>query len=206
MVDSDEGPAGMVCLGVIAGARGLRGEVKIRSFTAEPAAIAAYGPLTDASRRRVLRLSVRECRRDEVIATVDGVTDRNNAEALRGLRLYVARSALPEPEPEEFYFADLIGLAVDLIDGGGAVITAGFGRVRNVLDAGGGPLLDIVRPGGDEHLVPFSRAAVPHVDVVAGRLSVADLPGLFSPGEDDLAPGAANSADDIGDVAAEDRR
>ena len=57
MVDSDEGPAGMVCLGVIAGARGLRGEVKIRSFTAEPAAIAAYGPLTDASRRRLLRLT-----------------------------------------------------------------------------------------------------------------------------------------------------
>ncbi|MCU0838169.1 MAG: ribosome maturation factor RimM [Rhodospirillales bacterium] len=180
MASGDEGSARMVCLGVIAGARGLNGEVRVRSFTGEPAAIASYGRLTDAARTRRFRLTVRACRRDEVIAAIDGVTGRSDAEALRGLHLFVERSALPAPAADEFYIADLIGLTADLRDAGGALVTAAFGRVRDVVDVGGGPLLDIVRPSGEDLLVPFSRAAVPVVDLAAGRIAIAELPGLIS--------------------------
>ncbi len=185
----------MVCLGVIAGARGLNGEVKVRSFTGEPAAIASYGPLTDAAGTRQFRLSVKACRRDEVIAAIDGVTNRIDAEALRGLRLFVERAALPAPAADEFYFADLIGLIADLRDADGALIAAAFGRVRDVVDVGGGPLLDIVRPSGDELMVPFSRAAVPAVDLAAGRIAIVNLPGLIAADGDGERPDASGLAE-----------
>jgi 16S rRNA processing protein RimM len=184
MAEGLKSPAGMVCLGVIAGAHGVRGEVKVRTFTADPAAVAAYGPLTDASGRRGLRLSVRACRREWVIAAVEGVADRSAAEALSGVELFVPRRALPPPPPEEFYYADLIGLDVDLVAAEGGLISRGFGRVRDVFDAGGGPLLDIVCTDGGSVLVPFTRAAVPQIDPARRRLAVADLPGLVSPDAD----------------------
>jgi 16S rRNA processing protein RimM len=162
-----------VCVGVVAGAHGVRGAVRIKSFTADPADVAAYGPLTDESGARRFRLAVVGQSKGVVIARIDGVADRNAAEALRGVRLYVERSALPPPEEDEFYHADLVGMAAVQADG------APFGQVVAVHDFGAGDSLEIERPEGGTILLPFSRAAVPVVDVAARRLVVDPPEGLF---------------------------
>ena len=112
-----------------------------------------------------------------VVARVAGVASRDAAEALRGLRLYVARAALPPPEEEEFYHADLEGLRAEFADG------RDFGRVRRVVNYGAGDVLEIEREG-ESALVPFTRAAVPVVDIAGGRLVVDPPEGLFDEPEE----------------------
>jgi 16S rRNA processing protein RimM len=167
------GEGGRVLLGIVTGAQGVRGAVRIKSFTAEPADIGSYGPLEDESGARRFRLAVAGQSKGVVIARIDGVEDRNAAEALRGVRLHVDRAALPPPEEEEYYHADLVGLEAALPDG------TAFGRVVAVHDFGAGDSLEIERPEGGTVLVPFSRAAVPVVDVAARRLVVDPPEGLF---------------------------
>jgi 16S rRNA processing protein RimM len=169
-----------VCLGVITGARGLKGEVWVKTFTADPAAVAAYGPLQDDAGARSLRLSVAAAHSDRVVARVEGIGDRTAAEALKGTRLFVGRGQLPEPQDEdEYYHADLIGLPVRLDDPGANHRL--LGHVRAVEDHGGGAVLEIVDNDGGTYLVPFTKAAVPLVDIGARRLTVAPLPGLLEP-------------------------
>lgn len=182
-----EGPAGMVLVGVITGARGVRGEVKLKSFTAEPAAVAAYGPLFDEEGARQLRLNLVGGHGDHLVARVDGVADRTQAEALKGLRLYVPRTALPAPDDDEYYHADLIGLTA-LLQGDGE--PEPFGRVRTVEDFGGGTVLGIESLEHGTVMVPFTRDAVPEVDLAGGRLIVAALPGLLAPVADADGPAA----------------
>ncbi len=173
------GPAGapkQVCVGVVTGPHGVGGAVRIKSFTARPEDVAAYGPLADESGRRRLELRLLGAAKGVLIARLSGVDDRNGAEAVRGLRLYLARSALPPPEPEEYYHADLIGLEAVLGDG------TPLGRVRAVHDFGAGDTLEIARPGAAPAMVPFTRAIVPVVDLDAGRLVVAPPPGLLDDG------------------------
>jgi 16S rRNA processing protein RimM len=156
--------AGLICIGQIVGAQGIQGAVRVKSFTADPPDVAAYGPVTDESGRR-FRLKVAGQAKGVVICRIDGVNDRNAAEALKGTRLHVAREMLPEPEEEdEFYHADLIGLPVELKDG------TVLGKVRAVFDFGAGDMLELVGPGGETRLLPFTREAVPVVDIKAGRL------------------------------------
>lgn len=166
-----------ICLGTVSGARGLKGEVRVRSFTADPAAIGSYGPLTDEAGTRRFRLRVKALgKAPEVIAVLDGVADRTAAEALKGVKLYVERDALPAPEDEdEFYHADLIGLRADL-DGGGSL-----GTVKAVHDFGAGTVLEVAGPEGKGVLLPFTRAVVPRVDLKEGRLVVVPPPGLLEP-------------------------
>ena len=163
-----------VCVGAIAGAFGVKGEVRLKSFCAEPEAIATYGPLTaeDGTRRFTLRLT--QAVKGGFAARIDGVPDREAADALRGTRLYADRTALPDLPDDEYYHADLIGLEVR--DTGGALL----GRVKAVLNHGAGDLLEIAAPGQRETLLlPFTLAAVPTVDLARGRI-VADPPdGLF---------------------------
>jgi 16S rRNA processing protein RimM len=156
-----------ILVGAIAGAHGLRGQVRIRSFTADPAGVAAYGPVTDEAGSRRFELAVTGAAKDGVIARIDGVADRTAAEALRGLRLYVARAALPAPEAGEYYRADLIGLRAELADG------SPYGRVVDVQNHGAGDLLEIERAHGGSEFLLFSDAAVPVVDLAAGRIVVA---------------------------------
>ena len=156
-----------ILVGAIAGAHGLRGQVRIRSFTADPAGVAAYGPLTDEAGSRRFELAVTGAAKDGVIARIDGIVDRTAAEALRGLRLYVARAALPAPEAGEYYRADLIGLRAELADG------SPYGRVIDVQNHGAGDLLEIERARGGSEFLLFSDAAVPVVDLAAGRVVVA---------------------------------
>jgi len=161
-----------ICIGAVAGAHGVRGLVRIRSFTAQPEAVAAYGPVTDDRGRR-FTVSVRSAVKGGVVAALSGVYDRDAAEALRGQRLWAPRAALPPAEEDEFYFADLIGLAAVADDG------RPLGEVVAVLEPGSVAVLEIRPAGGESRLVPFTREAVPEIDLAAGRLTVASLPGLL---------------------------
>lgn len=156
----------LVRLGRIVGPHGVRGAVRVKCFTGDPMDIAAYGPLLDATGRRRLELRVIAPAKGGVLAKIAGIADRDAAEALRGLDLHVPRRALPpSDDSEEFYHADLIGLAVEDADG------RPLGRVVAVQDFGAGPLLE-VRGDGRELLLPFTRDAVPVIDLPAGRVQV----------------------------------
>lgn len=155
----------LVCVGAFAGAFGVRGEVRLKSFCAEPEAIGGYGPLLSEGGRRFVITAMRPIKGGFAVR-VEGIETREAAEALKSVRLYVERARLPEPGEEEYYHADLIGLAV--FDTAGREI----GRVKAVHDFGAGDLLEIARPGGREALLPFTRAAVPVVDIAGGRVVV----------------------------------
>lgn len=152
-----------VCVGAIAGAFGVRGEARIRSFCAEPADIARYAPLTSEDGRS-FDVKITRPINEGFAARLSGVATREDAEALRGTRLYAPRERLPTLPDDEFYHADLIGLEV--VDTGGVEL----GRVRAVHDFGAGDVLDVL--GEKELMIPFTRTAVPTVDPVAGRLVV----------------------------------
>jgi 16S rRNA processing protein RimM len=162
-----------VLLGEIGAAQGLKGEVRLRSYTQDPAAIARYGALDDEHGRPIEIESLRVTPK-ALIVRIKGVTTREGAEALANTKLYIARSRLPERDEEEWYHADLIGLAV--VNAGGAPI----GTVIAVQNFGAGDLIEI-KPsaGGPTVLVPFTRDAVPEVDVEGGRLVLVPPEGLF---------------------------
>jgi len=162
-----------VCVGAVAGAHGVRGAVKIKSFTATPEDVARYGPLEDESGQRRFSLRLIGAGKGVLIGHLSGIADRNQAEASRGLRLYLPRTALPPTEEDEYYHADLIGLAAVLTDG------TPVGAVRAVHDFGAGDTLEIARSEGPPVLVPFTRAVVPSVDLAAGRLVVDPPLGLL---------------------------
>jgi 16S rRNA processing protein RimM len=158
--------AGLVCLGEVAGPHGVKGAVRVKSFTAAPADLVAYGPLSDASGTRRFALVLIGESRGVLIARIEGVDDRDAAEHLRGVRLHVPRQALPTPEPDSYYHADLIGLRV--VDRAGRAI----GRVRAVLDLPAGAVIEIGKNDGGELLLAFSDATVPTVDLDAGFMVV----------------------------------
>jgi 16S rRNA processing protein RimM len=167
-----------VCLGVVGAPHGVRGLVRIKCFTGEPAAIAGYGMLEDESGMRHFTLKVIGPAKGDgmVIAKLSGVADRDRAEALRGLRLYAPRAALPATEDEnEFYHADLVGLAALLADG------TRLGTVTAVHDFGAGDVLEIARDAGQPVVVPFTRAVVPIVDIAARRVVIDPPAGLIDP-------------------------
>jgi 16S rRNA processing protein RimM len=170
-----------VCVGIIAGAHGVRGAVRVKSFTADPEAVARYGPLEDESGGRHFSLRLAGNAKGVVIARLAGIADRDSAESLRGTRLYLPRAALPPTADEEYYHADLIGLAVALADG------TALGHVSAVHDFGAGDTLEIERPKGPPAMVPFTRAIVPVVDLAAGRLVLDPPPGLIDPVVEDPA-------------------
>lgn len=176
--------ASRVCVGAIVGAHGVRGQVRVKSFTADPADVAAYGPVESEDGGRRFRLKVTGEAKGLVIARLEGVEDRDAAEALRGTRFYVPRACLPEPEEDEFLYSDLVGLRAETADG--TVV----GTVRGVADFGAGEVLDIGGEGGG-FMVPFTKADVPVVDVAGGRLVV--VPPAYAPEEKD--DGASNASD-----------
>jgi len=166
-IETSEMSGDLVLLGRISAAHGVRGEVKINSFTDVPEDIAAYGPLKDGAGRRFFIRQARAHKGMSVTAVIDGVTDRNAAEALKGVALYVAREMLPEADEDEWYHADLIGLAVFSPEG------EGLGEIIAVQNFGAGDLLEIKPPAESRTvLIPFTKAAVPIVDVKAARVIV----------------------------------
>jgi 16S rRNA processing protein RimM len=158
-----------ILLGVVGRPHGVRGLVRVVSYTADPASLTAYGDLSDDHGRRfALRwrgegvAEIAELRDGEAVPAAD----RNAAEKLVNTRLYIDRACLPPPEDEEFYLADLVGLAAFDVAG------AALGAVAAVHDYGAGASLEIARAEGAALLVPFTRAAVPEVDPAAGRVTV----------------------------------
>ena len=164
--------AGRLCVGVITGASGLEGALRVKAFTEDPDGLDRLAALEDAD-GRPLALSVRAVRKGVVIAKIEGVTDRDAAERLKGRRLYVPRAALPEPPADEFYHADLIGLRVERPDG------VALGTVTAVHNYGAGDLLDVTCENGKAVVLPFTRDQVPVVDIAGGRVVVNPAPGLL---------------------------
>jgi 16S rRNA processing protein RimM len=185
-----EGGVARVCLVAITGAHGVKGRVRIKSFTADPSSIASYGPLSDESGERRFVVEVTGESKGTLLAEIDGVDDRDAADALRGTRLYVDRSALPAPEEEEFYQADLIGLAA--LRGDGSTL----GKVVAVNDFGAGASLEIADEAGKTVLVPFTSAAVPVIDIAGGMLVVEPPVGLLDP-----APQAEEASSTAGEAS-----
>jgi len=163
-----------VCVGIIVGAHGVRGAVKVKSFTEDPEDVVAYGPLSDQRGARRFVLTPIGMARGNVLAMVEGVGERNAAEALRGTRLYIDRDALPPTEEDEFYHADLIGMAAETVAG------EALGTVRAVYNHGAGDVIELVLPGGAMVALPFTKAVVPVVDL-AGRRLVIDPPNGVLP-------------------------
>ena len=162
----------LILVGVFGAPHGVRGELRLKSYTGDPQAIADYAPLTDASGRTTYTLtSARLVKDDILVVRVKGVEDRDAAAKLTNQRLHVPRAALPPTEDEdEFYHADLIGLRVELADG------TLLGTVGAVLDFGAGDILEITpADGGRALMLPFTKAIVPIVDMKARRL-VAEPP------------------------------
>lgn len=161
--------AAPICVARIGAAHGVRGAVKLWTFTEDPLAVRDYGPLTTRDGARQFEVAqVREAR-DHLVATFKGVASREDAERLNGIELYVAREKLPETHDDEYYHADLIGLA--------AVNTADepLGRVAAIHNFGAGDIIEIAPPQGPTLLLPFTNAVVPTVDLKGGRV-VIELP------------------------------
>lgn len=168
-----------VCLGVITGAHGVSGEVRVQSFTERAADVVAYGPLTDEAGSRRLALKLMGETRGQLIARIRGVEDRNAAESLRGLRLFVKRAALPALGAEEYYRGDLLGLRCELGDG------SAYGLVKAIYNFGAGDVIEVERPGGVSVLLSFSRAVVPVVDLEGRRLVVSPPAEILAAPQDD---------------------
>ncbi len=172
-----------ILVGVVGAAQGVKGEVRVKSYTAVPSAIRHYGPLsTEDGRRSFSITALRALKEDMLVVRFEGLADRDAAAALTGTRLYIDRARLPPPDEDEFYQADLIGLAAEHEDG------RVLGQVGGIQNFGAGDLLAIVPSGGgDSLLVPFTRAFVPVLDFGGQRLVVASG-ALMPDGEHDLDP------------------
>lgn len=160
-----------IVVGSLGGAFGVQGEVRLKSFCADPGAIADYTPLFTEDGRQFVQLVLTGQQKNGFTARLDGVVTKEDADALRNTKLYADRSQMPSLPDDEYYYSDLIGL--DVLDTGGKSL----GTVKNVMDHGAGDLLEILVPGApDTVLLPFTQAAVPTVDLASGRL-IADPPG-----------------------------
>lgn len=162
--------AAQICVARIGAPHGVRGQVRLWTFTEDPYAVLDYGPLATKDGKRTIEIdNVREAK-GHLVATLKGVTDRDAAARLNGVELFVARDALPDTEDGEYYHADLIGLA--------AVNAAGeaIGRVVAMHDFGAGDIIEIAPPSGPTLLLPFTDAVVPTVDIAGGKV-VIEMPG-----------------------------
>jgi len=155
----------LILVGRVAGAFGVKGEVRITSFTADPMALVDYKTLLRDDGSPGLTLTAGRVAKGGVVARTQEIETREQAEAARGLRLYIPRDRLPEPKDEdEFYVADLVGLDVVSVEG------EPLGRVKSVHDFGAGDLLEIEPPQGPSWWLPFTREAVPEVSIAARRI------------------------------------
>ncbi|MEO8322255.1 MAG: ribosome maturation factor RimM [Bradyrhizobium sp.] len=158
-----------ICVARIGAAHGVRGAVKLWPFTEDPLAVMDYGPLLTKDGARQFEVAQARPAKDHLVATFKGVTTREDAERLNGIELYIAREKLPATDEDEYYHADLIGLA--------AVNAADepIGRVLAVHNFGAGDIIEIAPPSGPTLLLPFTNAVVPTVDLAGGRV-VIELP------------------------------
>ncbi|MDO8802012.1 ribosome maturation factor RimM [Phenylobacterium sp.] len=148
----------------VAGAFGVRGEIRITTFTEDPLALAAYKVLTREDGSPGLTITTARAVKGAVIARAAGIDTRDQAEALRGLKLFIAREALPAPDEDEFYHADLLGLTLETPEG------ELMGKVKTIQDFGAGDLIEVQPPMGASWWLPFTRETVPEVRLAEGKL------------------------------------
>ena len=155
-----------ICVARIGAAHGVRGAVKLWTFTEDPLAVKHYGPLTTKDGARKFEVATAREAKGHLVATLKGIATREEAERLNGIELYIAREKLPATDDDEYYHADLIGLA--------AVNAADepIGRVTAIHNFGAGDIIEIAPPHGPTMLLPFTNAVVPTVDLVAGRVVI----------------------------------
>jgi 16S rRNA processing protein RimM len=162
-----------ICVARIGAPHGVRGEVKFWSFTADPAAVAGYGPFESADGRLVEIDTLRPAK-EFFVARLKGIGDRDAAERLRNVELFVPRDRLPETaDTDEFYHADLIGLAV--VDAAGGAL----GTVTAMHNFGAGDLIEVQPAAGGTVMLPFTHSVVPLIDIAGGRIVVAPPEGAF---------------------------
>ena len=165
-----------VLIAQIGAAHGVRGEVRLKPFTQDPLSVTRYGVLETEDGRRRFEIEAARPAKDMLVVRLKGIADRNAAEALKNLRLYVAREKLPLPGDDEFYVADLVGLAAET-PGGDAL-----GTVKAVHNFGAGDLIEITpAEGGATVLLPFTESAVPVVDIAGGRIVIDPPQDLLKP-------------------------
>jgi 16S rRNA processing protein RimM len=159
-------PALQICVARIGAAHGGRGAVKLWTFTEDPLAVKRYGPLTSKDGTRQFEVATAREAKGHLVATLKGVATREEAERLNGIELYIAREKLPDTDEDEYYHADLIGLA--------AVNAANepLGRVIAIHNFGAGDIIEIAPPHGATMLLPFTNAVVPTVDLGGGRVVI----------------------------------
>jgi len=163
-----------ICVGVVTGSFGVRGEARIKSFCAEPSAIADYGDLWSEDGKKRFPITLTRPVKGGFAARLGGITSKEAADAAKGMKLFADRTSLPSLPDDEYYYTDLFGLEV--YDTGGQL----FGKVTAVQDHGAGDLLEIACTGGKgSALVPFTRANVPTVDLGAGRVIIDPPEGLL---------------------------
>jgi len=166
-----------VCVGVIAGAHGVRGQVKIKSYTEVPEDVGAFGPVTDDA-GNCFKIAITGHAKGTVLTRIEGVKDRDRAQEMRGTKLYVNRDLLPKLiEDDEFYYSDLVGLQVQ--NSKGEVL----GTVKGVFDFGAGDLLEFINESGQSEMVSFTESSVPVVDLEGKRI-VVDMPEVVLGRED----------------------
>ena len=173
-----------ICIARIGAPHGVRGAVKLWTFTEDPFAVQAYGPLVTKDGARSFEVETAREAKGHLVATLKGIATREDAERLNGIELYIAREKLPDTDETEYYHADLIGLA--------AVTSAGdaLGRVAAIHNFGAGDIIEIAPPSGSTMLLPFTNAVVPTVDLANGRV-VIELPDEIAgdtPEDDTSAP------------------
>ena len=162
-------PPSQICVARIGAAHGVRGAVKLWTFTEDPLAVKRYGPLLTKDGARQFEVTHAREAKGHLVATLKGIATREDAERLNGVELYIARDQLPETDEGEYYHADLIGLAA--VTAADALI----GRVIGIHNFGAGDIIEIAPPHGATMLLPFTNAVVPSVDVAGGRV-VIELP------------------------------
>ncbi len=179
MSANDKKPPGgskRLCLGIITGVHGIHGEVVIKSYTQDPLDIKSYGQLGDEQNKRQFTIAKARLAKKGVVARLKGVDHRNEAEALKGTGLFVDHKMLPEPDEEdEYYFTDLMGMAVVLADG------QPYGTVTALHNFGAGDLIEI-KPleGKATEIFPFDKATVPHIDLEQGSITL-NPPVMIAP-------------------------
>ena len=169
----------LICVGAVTGTRGVKGDVRIKSFTADPQDITSYGPLFDETGNVVYELKVTGQAKGQLIGRIAGTPNRTAAEKLKGLQFFVPRASLPTIDDDEYYFSDLIGLNVEDTEG------KALGTISSVENFGAGDILEIVGVINGGLMVPFNKITVPQVDIQNGIVVIDPPDGIFDPPDEE---------------------
>tara|TARA_Y100000741_G_C18015872_1_gene462174 strand:+ start:75 stop:626 length:552 start_codon:yes stop_codon:yes gene_type:complete len=167
----------IVCLGRIVGSQGLEGLARLRSYTAKPEDIGAYGPLVDENHNYIFNISVVRLSKKGVVAQIEGISSRTELEKFYGLDLYVNRSVLPELQDEQFYYSDLVGLLVNDIDGNFV------GKVKSMENFGAGDIIEVEMLNGERFMLPFTKKVVTEINLIAQNITIDNLEDFNDQGQ-----------------------